>query len=223
MFEMTSIAGIYSPVTKFLFIGLLASLHWQCNRMVPIDDIERAPEVTEADQAYADVYRSLDGHWKGQFFVFEAKELGERDDAVLYNLKREMIQQDRLSIVNTLVVDQFYESESPFFQKVKIMDFYDDKGETEVSLGVNKVQEGKMWCVVRKPNETVIHEGSKEGENTIIWQRTEQNPQRVEYFKETVRATTYEIIGWGYYEGDDLNKMPKTWFYAQYQRAPNDQ
>ncbi len=191
--------------------------------MVPIDDIDRAPAVVEADQAYADVYKSLDGHWKGQFFVFEAKEIGERDDAILYNLTREMIQQDRLSIVNTLVVDQFYESESPFFQKVKIMDFYNDKGETEVSLGVNKVQDGKMWCVVRKPSETVIHEGSTEGENTIIWQRTEQNPQRVEYFKETVLASTYEIIGWGYYEGDDVTKMPKTWFYAQYQRAPDDQ
>lgn len=223
MFGTNSISGLPSPIIKFLFLGLLVSLHWQCNRMVPIDDIESAPEVSEADQAYADVYKSLDGHWKGQFFVFEAKELAERDDAILYNLTRELIQQDRLNIVNTLVVDQFYESESPFFQKVKIMDFYEDKGETEVSLGVNKVQDGKMWCVVRKPNETVIHEGSKEGENTIIWQRNEQNPQRVEYFRETVLPNTYEIIGWGYYEGDDQSKMPKTWFYAQYHRAPDNQ
>lgn len=199
---------------KLVFLLALVGLCWQCNRSVPIDDIDNAPNVTEADQAYADVYKSLDGHWKGQFFVFEAKERGERDDAILYNLTREMIQEDRLEIVNTLVVDQFYESESPYFQRVKIMDFYQDKGETEVSLGVNKVQDGKMWCVVRKPQETVIHEGSTEGENTIIWQRNEQNPQRVEYFKETVLASSYEIIGWGYYEGDDLSQMPKTWFYA---------
>ncbi|MBX2872075.1 MAG: hypothetical protein KTR30_08245 [Saprospiraceae bacterium] len=223
MYSTSPTLRLKAPVIKLFLLSLFVALHWQCNRMVPIDDIERPPVVVEADQAYADVYKPLDGHWKGQFFVFEAKEIGERDDAVLYNLKRELIQQDRLSIVNTLVVDQFYESESPFFQKVKIMDFYEEKGETEVSLGVNKVQDGKMWCVVRKPNETVIHEGSKEGEHTIIWQRNEQSPQRVEYFKETVLPNTYEIIGWGYYEGDDLTKMPKTWFYAQYHRAPEGQ
>lgn len=214
---------LIAVLRKLSFLLLLASVSWHCNRAVPIDDIESAPAITEADQQYANVYKSLDGHWKGQFFVFEAKERGQRDDTILYNVKREMIQEDRLDIVNTLVVDQFYESESPFFQKVKIMDFYSDKGETEVSLGVNKVQDGKMWCVVRKPNETVIHQGATEGENTIIWQRNEQHPQRVEYFKETVLANSYEIIGWGYYEGDDLSQMPKTWFYAQYQRVADDQ
>lgn len=223
MIAMNSFSRMYSSLLKLTLLFGLAILHWQCNRMVPIDDIEQAPEVSEADQPYANVYKSLDGHWKGQFFVFEAKKLEARDDAILYNLKRELIQQDRLTIVKTLVVDQFYESESPFFQKVKIMDFYEDNGKTEVSLGVNKVQDGKMWCVVRKPNETVIHEGSTEGENTIIWQRNEQNPQRVEYFKETVLPNTYEILGWGYYEGDDQSKMPKTWFYAQYHRAPDNQ
>lgn len=212
-----------SVLRKSSLLLLVASICWHCNRAVPIDDIEQAPEVTEADQPYANVYKPLDGHWKGQFFVFEAREQGDRDDAILYNLQREMIQEDRLEIVNTLVVDQFYESESPYFQKVKILDFYEKTGEMEASLGVNKVQDGKMWCVVRKPNETVIHEGSTEGEHTMIWQRNEQNPQRVEYFKETVQATTYEIIGWGYYEGDDLSKMPRTWFYAQYHRAPDDQ
>jgi len=222
---MRTYPNFYKPSSSIKLFGLslLLILNWHCNRMVPIDDIEHVPQVSEADETYANVYKPLDGHWKGQFFVFEAKELGERDDNTLYNLKRELIQGKGLEIVNTLVVDQYYESESPYFQKVKIVDFYEDKGMTEESLGVNKVQDGKMWCVVRKPNETVIHEGSTEGEHTIIWKRNEQNPQRVEYFMETVQANTYEIIGWGYYEGDDLSKMPKNWFYAQYQRVPDDQ
>ena len=75
-----------------------------------------------------------------------------------------------------------------------------------------------MWCVVRKPDETVIHKGSLDGKSTIIWQRQEQNPQRVEYFRETVLENTYTIIGWGYYEGDDLNLMPRYWFYGDYKR-----
>jgi hypothetical protein len=43
----------------------------------------------------------------------------------------------------------------------------------------------------------------------VIWQRHEQNPQKVEYFKETVSKDRYTIIGWGYYEGDDITQMPK--------------
>ncbi|MEZ5042330.1 MAG: hypothetical protein R2828_20695 [Saprospiraceae bacterium] len=200
-----------------LFVLLVLTLG--CDTLVPIDDIERAPKVTPADEPLANVYARLDGHWKGQFFTFKTMNIGERDDEVLYNLTRENIQQEALNLSSTLVVEQFYTSESPYFQQVKIIDFYPETGETVTSLGVNKVQDGQMWCVVRKPNETVIHQGTHKGENTIVWQRQEQQPQRIEYFHETVLPNTYEIIGWGYYDGDDITKMPKTWFYAQYQRS----
>lgn len=201
----------------------LVALNWQCARTVQVDDIENMPAPTPADEAFANVYSSLDGHWKGQFFIFQPKAVEVRNDEILYNLDRSIVQSNKLAIVNSLVVDQFYESESPYFQKVKIIDVYPETGEKVESLGVNKVQDGKMWCVVRKPDETIIHKGSMAGSNTIIWQRTEENPQRVEYFKETVLPNSYEIIGWGYYEGDDLSKMPRNWFYAQYQRSAEGQ
>jgi len=216
---LTSTKSFSKSSIRWGTLVLLLALHWQCARIVPVDDIENIPTLTAADEAFANVYSSLDGHWKGQFFIFQPKEVEERDDKILYNLDRSMVQSNKLNMVNSLVVDQFYESESPYFQKVKIIDFYPETGETVESLGVNKVQDGKMWCVVRKPDETIIHEGSKVGNNTIIWQRTEQNPQRVEYFQETVLPNSYEIIGWGYYEGDDQRKMPRNWFYAQYQRS----
>jgi hypothetical protein len=81
------------------------------------------------------------------------------------------------------------------------------------------VQDGKMWCVVHKPDDTVIHEGSTDGPETIIWQRNEQRPQRIEYFRETVKEDSYTIIGWGYYEGDDPTLMPKYWFFGDYKRV----
>ncbi|NJL76187.1 MAG: hypothetical protein HC892_15380 [Saprospiraceae bacterium] len=118
-------------------------------------------------------------------------------------------------------VEQLYSSKSPYFQKVWIKDTYKDsegKVKTVKSKGVNKVQGGKMWCVVVKPDETVIHTGRTEGKQTIIWQRHEKNPQKVEYFKETVDTSLYEIIGYGYYDGDELNLSPRYWFYGKYSR-----
>ncbi|NJK83820.1 MAG: hypothetical protein HC912_08415 [Saprospiraceae bacterium] len=53
---------------------------------------------------------------------------------------------------------------------------------------------------MRKPEETIIHEGSLENEHTIIWQRDNKNPQKIEYFRETILEDVYEIIGYGYYE-----------------------
>jgi hypothetical protein len=56
------------------------------------------------------------------------------------------------------------------------------------------------------------------GEHTIIWQRNEQNPQKIEYFQEEVKDKVYQIIGYGYYEGDDTKRMPRLWFYGRYER-----
>lgn len=62
---------------------------------------------------------------------------------------------------------------------------------------------------------TIILEITK---NTIIWQRTIETPQKVEYFRETVDEKFYEIIGWGYYSEDDLSLSPPFWFYGKYER-----
>ena len=78
--------------------------------------------------------------------------------------------------------------------------------------------DGKLLCVVIKPDDTVIHDGYLENENTIIWQRQEKSPQKVEYFRETVDKEFYEIVGWGYYDGDNLDLSPTFWFHGKYER-----
>lgn len=206
------------PITVLIKLCLVILFFGNCSQKVSINDIQHPPKVVEADQALANVYQALDGKWKGNFLIYEdtARQIKKVDQ--LYHLDQTILDRPNLKASGNIKVEQVYTSESPFFQRVVITDYYPETKETVVSKGINKVQDGKMWCVVLKPDETVIHEGKLEGEHTIIWQRSEKSPQKVEYFYETVHSNTYEIIGWGYYEGDDLTLMPRFWFYGNYHR-----
>lgn len=208
-------------ISNLSLLGFVYFMAFACGVSNKIDDISYAPKVVEADEQYADVYKPLDGNWKGIFKIYEDQSRGKRSENDLKNLTVDHLRRPSLKLSNTVEVEQTYTSESPYFQRVEIKDTYtNEDGETTnaVSEGVNKVQNGKMWCVVKKPDETVIHEGNTEGEHTIIWQRSEQKPQKVEYFKETVEETVYEIIGYGYYDGDDLELSPRYWFYGKYEK-----
>ena len=176
------------------------------------------PEFSEADRAYADVYKVLDGTWKGDFIIYEDTQPRSLDEIDLKSLTQEHIKVPSIREINRINVTQVYSSESPYFQRVKITDYYPDSGKEEISTGVNKVENGMMWCIVNKPSETIIHEGSTPSPNTIIWQSHQDSPQKIEYFQETVSADFYEIIGYGYYVGDDATVSPRLWFYSKYER-----
>ncbi|MEL7001195.1 MAG: hypothetical protein AAFN93_00525 [Bacteroidota bacterium] len=200
-----------------IYLLLLFSTFSCGQKQISIDNIENIPSPSADDEIYADVYQPLDGTWKGEFLIYEDTNLKTKDQVELEDIGVEDLNRAGLKQINAIQVTQVYKSISPYFQKVTITDIYPDSDKKEVSNGVNKIQNGKMWCVVRKPNETVIHSGKSEG-NTIFWSRNEPSPQRIEFFKETVLENSYEIIGWGYYEGDDPKLSPKLWFYAKYQR-----
>ena len=204
---------------SILFSGLV--LVWSCQSAITIENITTPPPVVAADKVFSDVYKVLDGTWKGKFKIFEDLDRSAVDTSRLKDLNYSDLEKPSLKLSNLIEVTQIYRSQSPYFQQVWIEDAYADetgKLHTVKSKGVNKVQDGKMWCVVVKPDETVIHQGSRIGDTTIIWQRHLSKPQKVEYFKETVDASTYEIIGYGYYDGDDLNLSPRYWFYGKYER-----
>lgn len=187
-------------------------------QQVPIDDIINQPIFKEADKQYENVYQSLDGNWKGIFYIYQDTTLSAINAPILAKPTLASIGQLPLKLMDTIVVEQTYTSPTPYFQYVKIRDFYPQKNEYVESEGVNKVQDGKMWCIVHKPNETIIHKGSLESKETIIWQRAIESPLSKEYFRETVLEKTYEIIGWGYYGDADTEKMPPYWFYGKYNR-----
>ncbi len=209
----------YVPYWKSTIWLVLVSA---CNTLpIAIDNISTAPPVVQSDEAYANVYQLLDGHWKGVFKIYEDMTPGERGENSLTDISVVHLRKPTLKLSSTIEVEQFYTSESPYFQRVVIKDTYKNaEGNKQIveSKGVNKIQNGKMWCVVKKPDETVIHEGILENEHTIIWQRNNQKPQKIEYFREMVKENVYEIIGYGYYENDDSKLMPKYWFYGRYEK-----
>ncbi len=182
-----------------------------------IDDLENIPITVSQDTVYKNVYKILDGTWKGDFYIYEDTVLEDVSE-LPKEITIDQVKTADLKILDVIQVKQIYTSETPYFQRVQIEDFNPTKETTEKSVGVNKIQDGKMWCVVHKPTSTVIHEGSTIGKSTIIWQSNETNPVKKEYFKETVSEEYYEIIGYGYYGDDDTSLTPRLWFYSKYKR-----
>lgn len=214
-----------------LAAGLLALGLWACEgtrppavsapAFPPASELESNTPPVPADEPLAKVFAPLDGRWRGQFQIYTDTR-GQQPGPRPSSLDPAAFAQAPFKLSQTIEVEQVYTSESPYFQRVEIRDTYrDSSGQTKTaeSRGVNKVQGGQLWCLVKKPDETVIHTGSTEGADTIVWQRELQNPTKVEYFRETVRENTYTIVGYGYYGGDDPKKTPRTYFYGQYKRA----
>jgi hypothetical protein len=204
-------------IKNYFFVGALCGLLACGDSQVPVGDISNQPTPTSQDEAFANVFDPLNGLWNGDFEVYRDDNLAPRDNDILYNPTPAQLTQANINSVRLVNVTQRYESVTPYFQKVEIIDRYFD-GSQAVSTGVNKVQDGKMWCVMEKPEEKVIHRGSTDGPATIIWQRHEEDPQKIEYFRETVEGDRYTILGWGYYEGDDTTRMPRYWYYGMYKR-----
>ena len=206
---------------RWIICCLLLQLAFiQCQQKMAAVNIDQPPTFTEADKKYMNVYQSLDGTWKGQFTIYEDTEREHANQIDLKNISLRNLERKSLKSIGNIHVEQIYTSESPYFQKVTITDFYPETNKKVVSRGVNKVENGKMLCIVKKPDETVIHDGyiDAEDDHTIIWHREESTPQKIEFFRETVLENTYEIIGWGYYEGDDTTLSPRLWFHGKYVR-----
>lgn len=202
-----------------LCYGLILS---GCKRnAAPVTTLQPPNRITTAEEKYAGVFKILDGHWTGIFYIYEdpfyMKRKGpDRQVAADFNLE-----QAGFTAVDSIRVYQNYRSESPYYQTVKIEDTYTSpEGEQRqvISLGVNKVQQGGLWCIIQKADEMVIHKGQLQDQQTIIWSRREQEPQRIEWFRETVTDSVYSIIGWGYYSGDDPQVGPPLWFKAEYRK-----
>lgn len=185
-----------------------------------VTDITEPPVVSPADQQFKGAFAMLNGTWEGVFYIYEDS-TGQRPGKSRPEITNLEFADLSLKLVREIDVRQEYVSENPYFQRVTIRDrFVNAKGDTEtvVSEGVNKVQDGALWCVVQKPDETIVHHGSMQDASTLIWQRDERDPLKIEYFHESVEGDYYKIIGWGYYGDDNPKLSPKTWFVGDYSR-----
>lgn len=197
---------------------LLMSLSLACEREVDIENTELPPAVEPSDKPFVGVYTPLDGDWAGVFRIYRDTAPSSRDQAALQTLSADRLEDSTLILEDSILVTQSYVSETPYFQTVEIRDYYPATNDTIYSEGANKVQDGEMWCVIKKPDETVIHRGNRLNGQTITWQRKQYDPFVEEYFYETVNQNTYEIIGWGYYGTADTTMSPPMWFYGRYER-----
>ena len=201
-----------------LVLYICTSICVSCQNSNSITKINSAPTFQEKDHKYANIFKLLNGTWKGKFFIYEDNQPMAVRKMDLQNISMDNIRSERLKKINEIEVTQVYQSLSPYFQRVTITDYYPDSQKTEVSKGVNKIENGAIWCVIHKPNEIIVHKGSAPNDHTLIWQRNENKPQRIEYFLETVSEQVYEIIGYGYYEGHNIKKTPLYWFHGKYER-----
>jgi len=209
----------------FLFLGfsLISCTSDSTAEQEPLSSQVESAVPLSPDSSLAGVYAPWDGHWKGEFVIYTHPD-GQLSTPVQPQITdlRELISHGVVE-QNRLSVEQFYESESPFYQRVKIIDTYENAEGEEISVtstGYNAVEGKELICVVNKPDEQVIHKGAFPQDSVLIWSRSWQAPLKVEYFYEKVEGDTYSIIGWGYYGKDDPQKAPKMWFSAAYERQP---
>jgi len=176
---------------------------------------------TQQDSAYINVFKPWDGNWKGRFYIY-LDSLGQRSGTAQPSIQSKAAL-DSLPLVldQVIQVEQTYTSINPFYQTVAIQDTYTQNGEEKTvnSEGYNQVKNGEMICVVNKPDEQVVHQGTSLPDSTIIWKRSLKDPTKIEYFYEQVSGNTYYIIGWGYYGDDHPTLTPRMWFYGAYQRV----
>jgi hypothetical protein len=175
-----------------------------------------------AKEAHAGVFAPWDGHWRGTFFMYQDTSQRDTGQAQPRISSREALQARPLQLTDSLKVEQFYASENPFYQTVRILDTYreaDGSLRQVESTGYNAVTDTGLVCVVNKPDEQVVHQGSSPDSAILIWARDLRDPLKIEYFYEEVLGDTYYIAGWGYYGGDDPARPPKLWFYAEYERV----
>ncbi len=171
---------------------------------------------------FANVFKPLDGMWEGNFYIYEDT-LGQRKGkAQPTEISEEYIRSLPLKLISVIKVKHIYTSLNPYLQKGKITDTYlNSNGNTTIthSSATNKIENGKLFCILNKPQEKIIHTGNYLGNNTIIWSRKILKPLKIEFFKEKVDSTKYIIVGWGYYGKDNPNLTPRTWFYGNYSKT----
>lgn len=184
-----------------------------------ITDMNTHPFISEVDHDFANVFSMFDGKWAGKLYVY-VDTRGQRPVPAPKILEPAIWKSAPYKLHRIFVVRYQFLSRSPYFQQVAIwLDVTDEQGKitSAHNVGINKVQQGRLWAVIQQETETLWYEGSRD-DNAIIWQRKGPGAKNIEYTREFVKDDVYTCIGWKYQEDDDLSLSPKTFFYGRYTR-----
>ncbi len=105
-----------------------------CQNNSAIDTIQDIPKTTKEDQKYASVFKILDSLWKSKFLIFEDQNPVRKDQLDLENISLSSLQKRNLKQINSIDVAQIYTSETSYFQKGTITDYYPNTGQKPGSL-----------------------------------------------------------------------------------------
>ena len=202
-------------------LSLLALIVMQsCQGPAPVVDMEQHPPIRE-DLLFQNVFAPLDGIWKGTFYIYYDSTGQQSRFDQPDTISETWLRSKPLVLKDSVQVHQQYTSITPYYQQVSITDTYIQPRDTQVvvSEGINKVEQGKLWCIVKKPDELIVHSGEHPALGVLVWSRNVTKPFRKEYFRETVAEDEYSIVGYGFYGDDNPKLAPRTYFLGTYHRV----
>ena len=205
-----------------VLIGLVVLLACEAS-VVAVEDISKVPTVTTADEAFADVFKPMEGKWVGELKFFEDLSPSERNMDILEHPSTGYLRTPSMKLQGRAKVERSYQSESPYFQRVQVKETYYDEAdvtlETSEYEGVQKVQNGKLWAISKiAADSTVVLKGTPI-QDGFAWKRSALRPKMQEYFEARTKSNVHEILGFAYRKGDDRKKMPRYWYYERYERS----
>jgi len=107
-----------------IYISLiLCCLAVDCATRTTAQDMAE-PEFVEADRQYADVFKSLDGSWKGTSTVYRKIGGQSKKNTLPTPLDKSYPESLELEIMNQIRVTQHYESSNALLSKGQINDEY---------------------------------------------------------------------------------------------------
>lgn len=205
---------------QLLIITLISITLWTCqDAQVAIEDMENFPIESASDKTFADVFKKLEGKWKGNLIVIKDPDplFGESID--LENLKLDYVTKPGLTLMNNEEVTQTFTSQSPYFQKCDSYKYQPRNKKTEVETIVNKVQDGKLFRLTKKVGKPTVLEGTVRDATTIIWKNTPKGNEKTYYFQETVQDGFIELLGYEYGENERRDLGPTVWYYGKYMKS----
>ena len=179
---------------------------------------EKPYQISTADEKLANVFKKLDGTWKGNYVTIKDIDPILRTSIDLENLVLEYVTKPGLTLINNLEGEHVLSSKSPYLQEFSFYDFYPKEKKTRVSTGANKVENGKIYRVIKNEKETITLNGTIKNDSTLTWSFQQDVPQRIEFYQETISDKFIEVIGYSYDELDRLDLGPRKWYYGKFVR-----
>ncbi len=177
---------------------------------------QTSPSKSKA--VFTELIKPLEGTWKGKIYTYSDPR-GQVDEAAQpkdFSPKLIIARPTRTEQVTDIT--ETYISDGEFSQRVKVVEKQKGK-QIYTNHGFRKVEDGIIVNSINKLTGTEKRIGYKDAENNLNWTREERQPQLLEFFKHIRKEDKIRVIGWGYYEGDDLTKAPRIWYLGDLRKV----